>query len=261
MSATNATSMPDLTVVDEIEATTESALSPMGAMPAAPVLFYQPDRDNSENEADKEEEEDDEPVLLNLASLKELNPKMNSLMLEQTQPSAITHSEFEDKLKKLVRNKSLCRSLRKAKFVYWRNRRSQSLEDLSAEDRAQFSLSGSSRIMLRLSRNSSNSGSKTSLAEADRSENAGTDTAAAKGGLSDNSSCSSSVVSLVSDISSSYFHELNDWSPEFSDSDEDSDSDGSGNGVIFTDMNSNFLNVAFVSLNFFSKYNFEGLFF
>jgi hypothetical protein len=137
----------------------------------------------------------------------------------------ISNSEYEKRLRKMFRNKSLSRSLRRAKSVYYRNQRSKSLEDLSAEDRSAFLLKAGFNFNLngacfknRLSRMNSSSSV---------------------------SSCSSATsIGLPSEISSSYFNELSDWSPEFSDSnseqsdDEFNGADWDANNLVFSGFNS-----------------------
>lgn len=129
----------------------------------------------------------------------------------------ISNNEYEKQLRKLFRNKSLNRSMRRAKSVYYRNRRSKSLEDLSAEEKMNF-LKNTSSSYLRLN-------------DVNRSRSRSID------------SCSSNATStgLASDISSSYFHELSDWSPDFSSSESDSSED-----CIFFDLQRNLSGLVFV---------------
>ena len=245
LSCQTATCMPDLSTAIE---TQEKEQIHTVQRPQFIITNNKTDNDDENDDVD-DDDDDDEPVLINISKTKNAANMNNFLSLKSNQQTTeniqdqgipcqtapITNFEFEDKLKKLVRNKSLCRSLRKAKFVYLRNRRSKSLEDLSAEDRAMFSLNSSSKVMLKLSRNSL-SGSQNSF------------------GFENSSSCSSSAISLISDISSSYFHELNDWSPEFSDDDE-SDSDMSVGDMVLSDNDANFLSSFVIkSLKFFIRF-------
>jgi hypothetical protein len=102
--------------------------------------------------------------------------------------------EFEKKLKKKYRCKSYARSIRRAKTVYYLNQRSKSLEDLTK----------------------STGGHKSRhVSEWDISN--GIDRK--HGGDSVSTSCSSFTTGCASDLSSSYFHELSDLSPEIDDSD------------------------------------------
>lgn len=129
----------------------------------------------------------------------------------------ISNSEYEKQLRKLFRNKSFNRSIRRAKSVYYRNRRSKSLEDLTVEEKINF-LKNTSSSYLKLN-------------SAKRSRSRSID------------SCSSNTsTGLASDISSSYFHELSDWSPDFSSSDSDSSEDG-----LFFDFQANLSGLALVS--------------
>lgn len=146
-----------------------------------------------------------------------------SLVHAKSMPSLesklISNNEYEKQLRKLFRNKSLNRSIRRAKSVYYRNRRSKSLEDLSAEEKINF-LKNTSSSYLRLN-------------DVNRSRSRSID-----------SSCSSNVsTGLASDISSSYFHELSDWSPDFSSSESDSSED-----CIFFDIQRNLSGLVFVSM-------------
>lgn len=208
-SSSRATSMPDLTKLEESGDVGET-------------IGWSDVNHESDGESDYE------PMLVNII------PRTEESSTNREAP--ITDTEFESKLKKLASNKTLCRSLRKAKFVYLRNRRSKSLEDLSAEDRAQFSLlthAASSKCFLKLSRVSLSDG-----------------LANANAGLS--SSCSSSVFSLVSDVSSTYFNQqLNNWSPRFTDDEDDHDHDEldlyNRGEAIFYDADSRSFNIVFVS--------------
>ena len=122
----------------------------------------------------------------------------------------ISNFEYEKRLRKMYRNKSLSRSLRRAKSVYYKNRRSKSLEDLSVEDRMNYL-----RDKAACGGESVFDGSSSSLRKSKliMGRNASA--------LSIASSCSS-MLSKMSDISSSYFHDLSDWSPEFSSSESES---------------------------------------
>ena len=109
----------------------------------------------------------------------------------------LSNKEFEKQLKRKYRCKSVARSIRRAKSVFYRNRRSKSLESLSALALADLKLKfpeENEEVLNKLANSRANSIM---------------------------SSCSSftSAASLASDISSSYFHELSEWSPNFSDSD------------------------------------------
>ena len=155
--------------------------------------------------------------------------------------NVLSNGEYEKRLRKMFRNKSLARSLRRAKSVYYRNRRSKSLENLSAEERItylkskacadadcqNFDLSGSSSSLRksRLMMGRRSGGGEGSMA----------------------SSCSS-IISKMSDISSSYFHELSDWSPDFSSSESESSEEELFHNV---DWDANLSNVVFVSCIFF----------
>ncbi len=97
--------------------------------------------------------------------------------------------------------KALSRSLRRAKSVYYCNIRSKSMEDLTAEEKSLFK--AGSNISLCFA-NQNNKLSRSSRFN------------------SCNSSMDSCVSGLASDISSSYFHELSDWSPDFSSCESDS---------------------------------------
>lgn len=145
---------------------------------------------------------------------------IRSLIHAKSMPSLdtklISNNEYEKQLRKLFRNKSLNRSIRRAKSVYYRNRRSKSLEDLTVEERINFL------------RNTSSSYLKLNSARRSRSR-------------SIDSSSSNASTGLASDISSSYFHELSDWSPEFSSSDSESSED-------FLDWQGNLSGLAFVSM-------------
>jgi hypothetical protein len=137
----------------------------------------------------------------------------------------ISNSEYEKQLKKLLRNKSFSRSLRRAKTVYYRNRRSKSIEDLSIEERNTYLARINSNLnfnLLKHKRNSTQSASSV------------------------HSSCSSSGTSngLASDISSSYFHELSDWSPEFNTSNSESSQEELFHNV---DWDAKFSSIVFVS--------------
>ena len=115
-------------------------------------------------------------------------------------------------MKALFRAKSFSRSLRRAKTVFYKNQRSKSLEDLTVEERADYlAKAGSTRnLNKRLSRLSRNN-STTSI----------------------DSNSSKASTGLASDISSSYFHELSDWSPEMSGSEADQSEEE--NDELFTD--------------------------
>lgn len=135
----------------------------------------------------------------------------------------ISNSEYEKQLKKLLRNKSFSRSLRRAKTVYYRNRRSKSIEDLSVEERNTYLARINSNLNLNLLKHK-------------RTHSA----------ASIDSSCSSSGTSngLASDISSSYFHELSDWSPEFNSSNSESSQEELFHNV---DWDAKFSSIVFVS--------------
>ena len=107
-----------------------------------------------------------------------------------------SNKEFEKQLRRKYRCKSVARSIRRAKSVFYRNRRSKSLESLSAL----------ALVDLKLKYPEQNEDLLNKLA-----------TSCANSIMS---SCSSftSATSCASDISSSYFHELSQWSPNFSDS-------------------------------------------
>lgn len=175
------------------------------------------------------------PTLVHAKSMPDLSVCVNAggdepaeqIVLEKAanDNEIISNSEYEKRLRKMFRNKSLSRSLRRAKSVYYRNQRSKSLEDLSAEDRSAFLLKAGFNFNLngacfknRLSRMNSSSSV---------------------------SSCSSATsIGLPSEISSSYFNELSDWSPEFSDSnseqsdDEFNNADWDANNLVFSGFNS-----------------------
>jgi hypothetical protein len=110
---------------------------------------------------------------------------------------SLSNKEFEKQLRRKYRCKSVARSIRRAKSVFYRNRRSKSLESLSALALVDLKLKfpeENEEVLNKLATSRANSIM---------------------------SSCSSftSMASLASDISSSYFHELSEWSPNFSDSD------------------------------------------
>ena len=142
----------------------------------------------------------------------------------------ISNFEYEKRMRKMFRNKSLSRSLRRAKSVYYRNRRSKSLEDLSVEDRNNYL-----RDKAANSGNMSSSNMRKSRLLLGRNGGGST--------LSIASSCSS-VASKMSDISSSYFHDLSDWSPEFSSSECESSEEELFHNV---DWDANLSNIVFVS--------------
>lgn len=148
-----------------------------------------------------------EPVLSHAKSMPSLEPKL------------ISNNEYEKQLRKLFRNKSFNRSMRRAKSVYYRNRRSKSLEDLTVEEKISFLMNTNSSYL------------KLSSSKLSRSRSI--------------DSCSSTTSNgLASDISSSYFHELSDWSPDFS----SSESEASENGLFDSvDWDTNFSSLAFVS--------------
>ncbi|CAF0725656.1 unnamed protein product [Brachionus calyciflorus] len=132
----------------------------------------------------------------------------------------ISNNEYEKQLRKVFRNQSLNRSIRRAKSVYYRNRRSKSLEDLTVEEKINF-LMNSESSYLRI--NSTKFIKSRSI----------------------DSYSSATSNGLASDISSSYFHELSDWSPVFS-SESDLSDDGLFNNV---DWDKNLSNVAFSDFN------------
>ncbi len=113
---------------------------------------------------------------------------------------SITNSEYEKRLRKKFRMKALSRSLRRAKSVYYCNIRSKSMEDLTAEEKSLFK--AGSNMSLCFAQN-------TKLSRSSRLNSC-------------NSSMESCISGLASDISSSYFHELSDWSPDFSSCESDS---------------------------------------
>jgi hypothetical protein len=103
-----------------------------------------------------------------------------------------SRKQLEKQLKKKYRSKSYARSIRRAKTVYYLNQRSKSLEDLT---------NASSNIKSRY----------TSELDIENGLN--------KKCNSTMSSCSSFTTGCASDLSSSYFHELSDLSPDVYDSD------------------------------------------
>lgn len=120
--------------------------------------------------------------------------KNEELNVEQNKRITMLSSEQDRKLKQLVRSKSFSRSLRRAQTVYYRNRRSKSLEDLASNvEREKFLACEADSIERRLSKRG------------------GGDV-----GSMNSSLASSRETGLVSDISSSCFHDLSDWSPEIS---------------------------------------------
>lgn len=137
-------------------------------------------------------------------------------VLEKKQDEFISSHEYEKKLRKFFRNKSLSRSLRRAKSVYYRNIRSKSLEDLSVEDRNLFLMNENSNLCMKIQNH---------MRKLSKSREGGSQ-------LSINSSSSLSSNGFISDISSSYFHELSDWSPDFS----SSESESSENDEPFNDI-------------------------
>lgn len=122
---------------------------------------------------------------------------------ELVESICISNKEFEKQLRRKYRCKSVARSIRRAKTVYYLNRRSKSLENLTSLTLNELKLKFPDEDDEKLN--------KMALSKAN----------------SIMSSCSSftSATSCASDLSSSYFNELNNWSPELSDSDSfDSDS-------------------------------------
>ena len=167
-------------------------------------------------------------IVPEIICLKETSNQNEKLKDENQQITS--NSDYEKRLKAIFRNKSFSRSLRRAKTVFYRNQRSKSLEDLSVEERASYlAKAGSTRNLstrlARLSRHNSSS--------------------------SVDSHSSATSNGLASDISSSYFHELNDWSPEFSLSDSDASEDAFFSNL---DWENNIGNVALVINILFQKY-------
>ena len=160
------------------------------------------------NQASTVRESDVANTLLNKQSLKPAQ-SMPDLTKEISKPALqvnelITNNEYEKRLRKKFRTETLSRSLRRAKSVYYRNIRSKSLEDLTIEESLQHIKIKSSNSNLNLCFMPKQS----KLAKLSK--------------LNLNSSTESCISGLASDISSSYFHELSDWSPEFSSSESES---------------------------------------
>ena len=160
------------------------------------------------------------------------NPSPHSLSSAQSMPNLskkaddqatlVSNSEYDKRLRKKFRSKALTRSLRRAKSFYYCTLRSKSLEDVTAERRSLFK-----------------SGSNMSLCF---SSNAAANSRSCQLSSSSMESC---VSGLASDISSSFFHELSDWSPDFSNSEsQSSDEDELFENV---DWESNLSNIALVS--------------
>lgn len=153
-------------------------------------------------------------------------PDLSSIAPTQknsNQVETISNSEYEKRLRKKFRSKALSRSLRRAKSIYYCNIRSKSMEDLTAEEKSLFK-----------------AGSNISLCFAENN-------AKLKRSMSRMKICSSMdscVSGLASDISSSYFHELSDWSPVFSSCESDSSKDDDLFESI--DWDKNFANLALV---------------
>jgi hypothetical protein len=122
--------------------------------------------------------------------------KQTAEQTAENEDLVLSNKEFEKQLRRKYRCKSVARSIRRAKTVYYRNRRSKSMENLSALSLAELKLKYPEEKDEHLN--------KLAISRAN----------------SIMSSCSSftSATSCASDLSSSYFHELSDWSPNFSDS-------------------------------------------
>lgn len=135
----------------------------------------------------------------------------------------ISNTEYDKRLRKKFRSKALTRSLRRAKSIYYCNMRSKSLEDLTADEKKLFK-AGSNISLCYLAQ-------KPKLSRGSR--------------LNCHSSIESGISALASDISSSYFHELSDWSPDFSSCESDSSDD---NDIYQNlDWQKNFSNLSMVS--------------
>ena len=126
-------------------------------------------------------------------------------LVEQTteQPQIISNTEYDKRLRKKFRSKAVTRSLRRAKSVYYCNMRSKSLEDLTADEKRLFKAGSNISLCYLAQKPKQSRGSRLNIC----------------------SSMESGVSALASDISSSYFHELSDWSPDFSSCESDSSED------------------------------------
>lgn len=144
----------------------------------------------------------------------------------QASTTLVSNSEYDKRLRKKFRSKALTRSLRRAKSFYYCQLRSKSLEDLTADEQRSLFKAGSNISLCFASSGKSKSKSRSSQLSA--------------------SSTESCVSGLASDISSSYFHELSDWSPEFS----SCDSDSSDEDELFenVDWENNLSNLALVTI-------------
>jgi len=136
---------------------------------------------NEDNERDMTRESDGEA---------ESEAKKNFKLLQST----ITNKDLDKKIRRKCRSKSVARCMRRAKAVFYRNRLTKSLEDLTCDF-------GDLKNKYRSEQELNESINK-QLSKAN----------------SFMSSCSSFTSGVPSDISSIYFHELSEWSPDLSES-------------------------------------------